>query len=215
MKLVSVNVGPPRDVPWLGKVVRTSIWKNPVEGRVRVAKLNLEGDQQSDPSVHGGVDKAVYAYPSEHYAYWRSQLRDAELPWGAFGENFTTEGLLEDRLQIGDRLEAGSAAFLVTQPRMPCYKLGIRFGSADMVKRFLQSKRSGFYLAVLREGEVGAGDSIEHTVSQKSGLTVSDVVDLYTSDAENQELLRRAAELPALPAGWRDYFRKRLWQADE
>jgi len=214
MKLVSVNVGLPRDVIWLGKVVRTSIWKTPVEGRIRVSKLNLDGDRQSDLSVHGGLDKAVYAYPSEHYAFWRGQLGDADLPWGAFGENFTTEGLLEGQLQVGDRLRVGSAEFTVTQPRMPCFKLGIRFDSPGMVKRFLQSKRTGFYLEVLREGEVGAGDPIEHGRSQEIGVTIADIVNLYTSDSENQELLRRATELPALPDGWKEYFRRRLWNAD-
>lgn len=214
MKLISVNVGLPRDVAWLGKVVRTSIWKSPVEGRVRVSTLNLDGDQQSDLSVHGGAEKAVYAYPSEHYSYWRGQLSGVELPWGVFGENFTTEGLLEGGLQIGDRLRVGSAEFTVTQPRMPCFKLGIRFGSPEMVKLFLQSQRSGFYLSVRREGEVGAGDSIEHTESRESGVTITDIVDLYVSDSENQELLKRASALPALPEGWREYFRKRLWSAD-
>ena len=214
MKLVSVNVGLPRDVIWLGKVVRTSIWKTPVEGRIRVSKLNLDGDRQSDLSVHGGLDKAVYAYPSEHYAFWRGQLGDRDLPWGAFGENFTTEGLLEGQLQVGDRLRVGSAEFTVTQPRMPCFKLGIRFDSPGMVKRFLQSKRTGFYLAVLREGEVGTGDPIEHREGRGSGVTIADIVNLYTSDSENQELLRRATELPALPDGWKEYFRRRLWNAD-
>ena len=214
MKLVSVNVGLPRDVPWLGKTVRTSIWKSPVEGRIHVARLNLDGDRQSDLSVHGGPEKAVYVYPAEHYASWRRKLPGVDLPWGAFGENFTTQGLREDRVLVGDRLRVGSAEFTVTQPRMPCFKLGIRFGNPEMVKRFLESKRSGFYLAVLREGEVGAGDPIEREETRGSRLTVADVVSLYTSDAENQDLLRRATEVPALPEGWREYFRKRLWNAD-
>jgi MOSC domain-containing protein YiiM len=154
MKLISVNVGLPREITVGGKIVRTSIWKAPVQGRIHVSTLNLNGDQQSDLSVHGGVDKAVYVYPSEHYSFWRTQLSDVELPWGAFGENFTSEGILDDQTRIGDRIRVGSAEFMVTQPRMPCFKLGIRFNRTDMVKRFLQSKRSGFYLAVIREGEV-------------------------------------------------------------
>jgi MOSC domain-containing protein YiiM len=214
MKLISVNVGLPREINVGGKTVRTSIWKNPVQGRVHVSTLNVDGDQQSDLSVHGGVDKAVYLYPSEHYSYWRAQLPDAELPWGAFGENFTTEGILEDHTRIGDHIRVGSAEFVVTQPRMPCFKLGIRFSRRDMVKRFLQSKRSGFYLAVLREGDVGKNDAIEFTERQENGVTITDIVNLYSVDSENQELLRRAIEVAALPQSWKDYFRKRLWDAD-
>jgi MOSC domain-containing protein YiiM len=214
MKLISVNVGLPREITVAGKTVRTSIWKYPVQGRIRVSTLNLDGDQQSDLSVHGGVDKAVYLYPSEHYSYWRAQLPDVDLPWGAFGENFTSEDILEDQVRIGDRLRVGSAEFMVTQPRMPCFKLGIRFNRREMVKRFLESKRSGFYLSVTREGEVANGDAIEFTEKQKTGVTITDIVNLYTIDSENQELLRRATELPALPQSWKDYFRKRLWNAD-
>jgi MOSC domain-containing protein YiiM len=214
MKLISVNVGLPRNIIWRGRPVRSSIWKDPVEGRVRVSMLNLDGDQQSDLSVHGGVDKAIYVYPREHYSYWRIQLPEVDLPWGGFGENFTTEGLLEDQVQIGDRLRTGSAEFIVTQPRLPCFKLGIRFDRPDIVKRFLRSKRTGFYLAVLREGEVAGGDPIEFTDRQVSGVTITDLVNLYTLDSENQELLRRATELPSLPDSWKDFFRKRLWDAD-
>ena len=214
MKLQSVNVGLPREVDWQGKSVRTSIWKDSVEGPVRVGRLNLEGDRQADLSVHGGPDKAVYAYPSEHYSYWRLELPGMELPWGAFGENLTTQGVLEEKVQIGDRLRIGSAEFIVTQPRMPCFKLGIRFGRPDMVKRFLRSGRTGFYLSVLQEGQVAAGSSIDYVAGGQHGVTVSDVVSLYTTDAENQQLLRRVSDLPALPDGWRDYFRKRLWEPD-
>ena len=214
MKLISVNVGLPREITVGGKTVKTSIWKYPVQGRVHVSTLNLDGDQQSDLSVHGGVDKAVYLYPSEHYSYWRTQLLDVELPWGAFGENFTSDGVLEEQIRIGDRIRVGSAEFTVTQPRMPCYKLGIRFNRRDMVKRFLQSKRSGFYLAVIREGEVKKGDAIEFIEKQEAGVTITDIVNLYTVDSQNQELLRRATEVPALPQSWKDYFRKRLWDAD-
>ena len=214
MKLLSVNVGLPREALWNGKLVRTSIFKAPVKGHVRVATLNLEGDKQSDLSVHGGTDKAVYAYPSEHYPFWREELPGMDLPWAMFGENFTTEGMLEEVVHIGDRLRVGSAEFVVTQPRMPCYKLAIRFGRPDIIKRFLQSGRTGFYLAVLREGEVTASDSIELLARDEHGVTVADVVSLYTADATNQDLLRRVSELPALPAGWRDYFRQRLWDPD-
>ncbi len=214
MKLLSVNVGLPREIAWKGKVVRTSIFKTPVGGPVRVAKLNLEGDQQSDLSVHGGVEKAVYTYPSEHYQYWRKELPTVDLRWGAFGENFTTAGLLEETVHIGDHFRIGSAEFVVTQPRMPCFKLGIRFGRPDIVKRFLHSGRAGFYFSVFREGEVTAGDSIELLKRDEQGVTVADVVNLYQRDATNQDLLRRASELPSLPKSWRDYFRKRLWNPD-
>ena len=214
MKLLSVNVGLPREIEWNGRIVRTSIFKEPVTGRVPVAKLNVSGDQQSDLTVHGGPDKAVYAYPSEHYPFWSSKLPDMELPWGVFGENFSTEGLLEDT-RIGDRFRIGSAEFVVTQPRMPCYKLGIRFNRPDMVKRFLQSGRTGFYFAVVAEGEVAAGDSIELLERDKHNIPVADIVNLYRGDAANQELLHRVTELPSLPRSWREYFHKRLSKPDD
>src|SRR6266480_681018 len=150
MKVMSVNVGLPREVEWHGKTVLTSIFKEPVTGRVRVERLNLVGDRQSDLTVHGGVDKAVYAYPSEHYGYWRAELPGVDLPWGMFGENFTTEGLLEEAVYIGDKFRIGETEVMVTEPRMPCYKLGIKFGRADIIKRFLASRRTGFYFAVVR-----------------------------------------------------------------
>ena len=214
MRVVSLSVGLPREVEWHGRTVLTSIFKTSVDRRLRVTTLNFEGDQQSDLSVHGGVDKAVYVYPSEHYEFWRRELPQAELPWGVFGENLTTAGLLEAGIRIGDRFRAGSAEFVATQPRMPCYKLGIRFGRPDIVKRFLQSGRTGFYFAVTLEGEVGAGDPIELIARADEGLSVGDVVKLYTADAENQELLRRATRSSILPEGWREYFRKRLSDPD-
>lgn len=214
MNLVSVNIGRPREVEWRGKTVRTSIFKDPVTGPVQVQKLNLAGDEQSDLAVHGGPDKAAYAYPSEHYAYWREQLPGTEFPWGTFGENLTTEGLSEDTVRIGDRLIVGSAEFLVTQPRLPCFKLGVRFGRPDMVKRFQRSGRSGFYLAVLREGVISTGDSIHLISAEQSSVTVGNIVRLYTADDGEQELLRRASELDALPESWREYFCNRLWEPD-
>ena len=207
-------MGLPREVEWRGKPVRTSIFKEPVAGRARVARLNLAGDLQSDLKVHGGADKALYAYPAEHYAFWRDELPGTEFPWGVFGENLTTEGLLEDKVHVGDRFRAGSAEFIVTQPRMPCYKLAIRFDRADMVKRFLRSGRTGFYLAVLREGDVGAGDPIGLVAEDENQISIADVVALYTADAANQDLLRRASELASLPESWRQYFRERLWKPD-
>jgi MOSC domain-containing protein YiiM len=214
MRIVSINVGLPREVQWHGKTVLTSIFKAPAAGPVRVKRLNVEGDQQSDLEVHGGTDKAVYVYPAEHYAFWRAELPGMDLPWGAFGENFTTEGLIEDSVHIGDQLRVGSAEFVVTQPRMPCFKLGIRFGRPDMVKRFLRSGRTGFYLAVAREGEVTAGDAVMSITEYEPAISVAQIVGLYAADAANQELLRKASDLSALPEGWREYFRKRLWEPD-
>src|SRR5947209_13446135 len=206
MKLLSINVGLPQEIDWRGESVRTSIFKAPVGERVHVTRLNVEGDRQSDLSVHGGSDKAVYAYPSEHYAFWRTELPGTELPWGMFGENFTTEGVLELNVHIGDRLRAGSAEFIVTQPRMPCFKLGIRFGRPDMVKRFQRSGRTGFYFAVVQEGEVTAGDALEWVARDEHGVTVAEVVGLYAAGAADQDLLHRVSELPALPEAWRAYF---------
>jgi len=211
---VSTNVGLPREVQWRGKTITTSIFKAPVSGRLRVDRLNLAGDRQSDLTVHGGADKAVYVYPSEHYAFWREELPDADLAWGAFGENLTTQGLFEDAIHIGDRLRIGTAEFVVTQPRMPCFKLGIRFGRPDMVKRFLKSGKTGFYLRVLDEGELAAGDSISLFPQSDGGVAVADIVALYASDGANQDLLRRASEVAALPESWREYFRQRLWEPD-
>lgn len=175
-KLVSINVGVPRELVEKGKAVTTSIFKEPIEGRVVVRRLNLDGDRQADLSVHGGVNKAVYAYPSEHYEYWRMVLPRVSLRWGMFGENFTTEGLLDDAVRVGDRFRIGSAEVVVTQPRLPCYKLGIRFGRADMVKRFMASGRTGFYFAVLKEGEVGAGDPIELISREEGSVTIVEMV---------------------------------------
>jgi len=210
MMLVSVNVGLPREVDWRGQKVLTSIFKEPVPGRVRVLSLNLEGDQQSDLSVHGGRDKAVYVYPSEHYPFWREELPDAELPWGVFGENLTIAGLVEEKVCVGDRLRCGTAEFVVTQPRMPCFKLGLRFGRPDMPRRFQRAGRNGFYLAVLEEGEVGAGDPIELQATEGDRMSIAEIARLYADDAADRALLKRGSELPALPEGWRKYFRSRL-----
>ena len=214
MKVVSLSVGLPREVEWDGDTVLTSIFKEPVDRRLHVTTLNFEGDEQSDLTVHGGVDKAVYVYPSEHYESWRRELAGMDLPWSMFGENLTTEGLRED-VRIGDRFRIGSAEFVVTQPRLPCYKLGIRFGRMDMLKRMLRSGRTGFYFAVTTEGEVGAGDAIEPIARAEEDLTVADVVNLYTVGAKDQALLRRATRSAALPESWKGYFRKRLRGSDQ
>jgi MOSC domain-containing protein YiiM len=188
----------------------TSIWKSPVEGPVRVVRHNVEGDRQSDLEVHGGADKAIYAYPAEHYGPWREELPGTDLPWGAFGENLTTEGLRETEVRIGDRLRVGSVELVVTQPRMPCYKLGIRHGRDDLVKRFLESRRSGFYLSIASEGVLAADDPIEVLLRAEPSLTIREIVDLYVGTGSDTERLRLAAALPALPEGWRAHFLQSL-----
>jgi MOSC domain-containing protein YiiM len=214
MKLISVNVGLPRSVIWKGKSVTTSIFKDPIEGRVNLRSLNLDGDRQSDLSVHGGVDKAVYAYPSEYYDYWRRELPGVPLPWGVFGENFTVAGLFEDEVNVGDQFRIGSAELKVTQPRLPCYKLAVKFGRDDMIKRFLESRRTGFYFAVVQEGEVGAGDSIETIGRDSDGLKVAEVTRLYLEGKDDVEALRRASMVASLPDGWRKYFSRQVAKVD-
>lgn len=215
MKIISLNVGLPRLVLRNGEPVSTGIFKEPVAGRVMMRTLNLDGDRQSDLSVHGGPQKAVYVYPSEHYDFWKQELPDMDLPWGMFGENLTTTGLFETEVNIGDKFRVGAAEVMVTQPRMPCYKLGIRFGRADIIKRFLISERSGFYLSVLQEGEVGAGDEFELIQKNASGVRVVDVTRLYSSEKENVDLMQRAIATEALPDNWRQYFLKRLGHQNE
>ncbi len=210
MKILSINVGRPREVTWKGRVVTTGIFKEPVDGRVMMRTTNLDGDGQADLSVHGGPTKAVYLYPGEHYEYWREELPDMDFPWGMFGENLTTEGLSEDAVNIGDRFRIDSAEVMVTEPRMPCYKLGIKFGRDDIIKRFLASRRSGFYSAVLREGDVGTGDPIERIGRDENNITVADVINLYVGDKGNMEMLRRAVQVEALPDRWRDHFQKQI-----
>lgn len=217
MKIVSLNVGMPREVMWHGRAVTTGIFKSPVNGRVALRALNLDGDRQADLSVHGGEYKAVYCYPLEHYDYWKKELPGRDLPMGMFGENFTTEGLPQDSVHLGDRFSVGSAEVLVTQPRLPCYKLGVRFQSDDMVRRFLASGRTGFYLAVTREGNVAAGDEIKVISREGNAVPVSEITRLYIAkryDANDVKSLRRALQVAALPDSWKEYFRERLEKAN-
>jgi len=213
MKLVSVNTGLPRDVTWHGRVVTTGIFKHSVEGRVALRRLNLDGDRQADLTVHGGEHKAVYCYPVEHYAYWRRELAGTDVTIAMFGENFTTEGLMEDDTHIGDEFAIGSATVVVTQPRLPCYKLGVRFQSDLMVKRFLASRRTGFYLAVVREGTVGAGDEISIVSRDPQAVRVSEITRLYVSkiyDDSDTASVERVLKVAALPESWKDHLRDRL-----
>lgn len=206
MKIVSVNVGMPREVVWKGMTVQTAIFKEPVDGPVVISELNLTGDKQADLSVHGGAAKAVYAYPTEHYDYWRNQLPDVSFSWGRFGENLTTEGLREDTLGIGDRLRVGSALLMVTQPRMPCYKLELRFDRDDMIKRFLKSGRSGFYFSVIEPGEVSAGSEVEILSRDPNRVTVADIARLYLGQTRDSDLVQRAMSVGALPENWKAHL---------
>jgi MOSC domain-containing protein YiiM len=193
-----------------GATINTGIYKKPVTGRLALRRLNLDGDQQADLSVHGGPYKAVYAYPSEHYADWRRELPDGDLPWGMFGENFTTEGLREDQLHVGDRLRIGSSIVMVRQPRMPCYKLAAKFQRDDMIERFLRSGRSGLYFSVEQEGEVGEGDSFELISQVGQAITIAEMNRLFFPDKYNRNLLEKAIATTALPEDWREYFLPRL-----
>jgi MOSC domain-containing protein YiiM len=213
MQLVSVNTGLPRDVVWHDRIVTTAIFKRPVPGRVALSRLNLDGDRQADLSVHGGAEKAVYCYPFEHYRLWMEELNGRELPLGIFGENFTTQGLDEQSVHLGDHFSIGTTQVVVTQPRMPCYKLGVRFQSDDMVKRFLASGRTGFYLAVTQEGEVGIGDAITPVARDSRAVRVSDLTRLYVARAYTEAdfaLIEKALQVVWLPESWKEHLRDRV-----
>jgi MOSC domain-containing protein YiiM len=211
--MVSLNVGMPRGVTWHGRSVETGIFKEAVAGRVVLRRLNLDGDGQADLTVHGGEYKAVYCYPAEHYEYWKKELPGRELPMGMFGENFTTEGLLEKDVHLGDQFRVGSAEVVVTQPRLPCYKLGVRFGADDMVKRFLASGRTGFYLAVTRQGEVGAGDEMAAISRDANAVPVTEITRLYVAKRfgpDDLDSLRRIMKIESVPEDWKGYLEERM-----
>jgi MOSC domain-containing protein YiiM len=208
--VASVNVGLPREVLWHGKPITTGIWKEPVSGQVTVRRLNLDGDRQADLRVHGGADKAVYAYPSEYYELWSRERPELDFGAGRFGENLTTEGLLDTDVSVGDRFRIGTAELVVTQPRLPCFKLGLRMERDEFVTEFLERGLLGFYLTVVREGEVAAGDPIVELARDPRALRVTEIARLYTTGRDDVEGMRRAAYLDVLPESWRDYFRKRL-----
>jgi MOSC domain-containing protein YiiM len=209
MRVQSVNVGMPREVPWHGELVSTAIFKEPVAGRIALRTLNLAGDAQADLTVHGGRDKAIYAYPSEHYGDWETRVGRHLAP-GAFGENLTTEGLTEDQVHIGDEFLVGTARLVVTQPRLPCFKLGIRFGDPAMVKAFLKANWPGIYFAVVHEGEVGPGDEIEQVHTDERRITVVKMFGVMLNRHAAPDDLRRLLEIPALAAVWREEFLERL-----
>ncbi len=211
MKILSVNVGLPREVVSNGQSVTTGIYKAPVHGRVKAGKLNIEGDGQADLSVHGGPNKAIYAYPSEHYEYWRKEFPDIELPWGIFGENLTLAGLMEDDVHIGDRFRVGTAVLMATQPREPCYKLGIRLGRDDMPERFLASRRTGYYFAVVEEGELSEGDAIEPIHWDANRVSAADLLRLYYDQGNREpQQIERALQIEGLPSGWKKRLLKKI-----
>lgn len=213
MKLISVNVGRPREVNWHSQRVSTGIFKAPVQDRIALRTLNLDGDGQADLSVHGGAYKAVYCYQLVHYEYWKQELPGRDLPPASFGENFTVDGPAESEIFLGDRYAVGSAEVLVAQPRLPCYKLGIKFGDDAMVKRFFNARRTGFYLSVAREGEVGVGDEMNLTASDPNKVPVSEMMRLYAAKhygAGDVEAVQRVLRVEAVPESWKGYFRERL-----
>jgi MOSC domain-containing protein YiiM len=210
MKLLSVNVSPPKEVTKGDRTVTTGIFKEPVDGRVMLRTLNLDGDGQADLVGHGGIYKAAYAYSVENYDYWKRELGRTDFPFGQFGENFTVEGMLEDEIHVGDVFRAGGALVEVTQPRVPCYKLGIKMGLRGFEKKFLASRRVGFYLRVLEEGDVGAGDTFDRVRTDPEKMTVQEICGLLYFNPEDPEGARKALRIRALSPGWRQSFEERL-----
>jgi MOSC domain-containing protein YiiM len=204
MKILSVNVGRPRPITWEGRVALSGIFKQSVDGPVQVKTLNLDGDQQADLSVHGGVNKAVYAYPSEHYAFWQSLYPSRRLDWGAFGENLTTEGLLETAAGVGDTLRVGTVILKVIQPRLPCYKLAARFQDIGILQQFTESGRSGIYFSVEKEGQLQAGASAEWIYRQPGAFTIADAMRLFNGENVPLDKLESALKVKGLPDSWRD-----------
>src|SRR6476659_560063 len=209
-RLLSVNVGLPRDIEWKGRTVHTGIWKQPVSGRCRVGRLNLDGDGQGDLAGHGGEQRAVFVYQIESYRHWEAELRRADFVYGQFGENFTIEGLPDDVVCVGDRYQIGSALFEVTQPRVTCYRVGIRMNEPRMPALLTSRGRPGFYFRVLREGEVGAGDEIVKLGEAKERMTVAEINALLYSPDHAPDRLERALRIEALSPGWRASFQALL-----
>ncbi|MCI4348740.1 MAG: MOSC domain-containing protein [Thermoplasmata archaeon] len=183
MRVLSVNVGPIARIPWEGQTVETAFRKRTVDGSIHLRGTSLVGDEQANRQGHGGPRKSVYVYPSEHYPFWKSALRQPDLPWGSFGENLTAEGWSEDEAHVGDAVRIGSAEFVVTQPRWPCFKMNAAFGRADMIQRFEEARRFGFYLGAVRDGTIGAGDTVELLARQAGAPSIAEVI---ASDRESQ-----------------------------
>jgi MOSC domain-containing protein YiiM len=212
-RLLSVNVGLPRDIAWRGKTVHTAIWKTPVQGRCMVRRLNIDGDGQGDLAGHGGEHRAVFAYQKDSYHYWQNQLGRDDFDYGQFGENFTVDGLSDQEVCIGDRYRVGSALFEVTQPRVTCYRVGIRMNEPQMAALLVAHGRPGFYFRVLEEGEVEAGDEIVQVATGPERMTVFEISALLYMPGHPRSKLVRALHIPALSAGWCASFQALLEQA--
>ncbi|MHA1990984.1 MAG: MOSC domain-containing protein [Candidatus Hodarchaeales archaeon] len=208
MKILSINVGKPRKLIWQGREVETSIFKEPVTGSVKIKILNIEGDKQADLTVHGGINKAVYAYSAEYYLLWEKELPEISFPWGVFGENLTVQGLNEDNVNIGDIFQLGTAKLMAVQPRLPCYKLSVRFQRLDMIKRFLESKRTGIYFSVIKEGEVIQGDDLKLLREDQNAVKISEITRLFAFDRDDLESLNKVVKVKALPESWKLHFRE-------
>lgn len=210
MKLLSIHIGKTVNVEFNGKKVETGIYKTQIDGPVKVSRLNIEGDQQADLTVHGGINKAIYAYPVEHYDYWTNSRPDLEFSPGVFGENLSVSGLLEGSVHIGDQFKIGEVVLQVTTPRLPCFKLGIKMGDPGFIKEFMLANRTGFYFKVIQEGYLDDGDPITQLKSNPFDLSVRDVVSLYSVEKSNKELLMKAVNSPGLPKDWIEHFEERL-----
>src|SRR5438067_13290023 len=205
-RLLSINVGLPRDISWQGRIVHTAIWKDPLRGPCRVRRLNLDGDGQGDLAGHGGEQRAVFVYQIESYRFWQQQLKRTDFVHGQFGENFTIEGLPDDAVCIGDRYQIGGALFEVTQPRVTCYRVGIRMNEPQMPALLTSSGWPGFYFRVLREGEVGAGDEIVKVGEANERMTVAEIDAMLNLASHARDRLERALRIEALSPGWRASF---------
>lgn len=207
MKLISVNVSEPKPIEYRGKTIHTGIFKRPVSGSVMLREMNIDGDGQGDLKVHGGTYKAIYGYPIEHYSHWKQVLKRDDLTFGQFGENLTVEGMLEEEVHIGDVFQIGSDVKLqITQPRVPCFKLGYKMGMPEFPKQFLESRRVGFYFRVLEEGEITAGDTISQVESAVESISVKEILNLRYFETNDHKQITRARMLPSLSPSWKKDF---------
>ncbi len=211
MRLLSINVSKPKPITYNGKIVHTGIFKEPISGTVMLREKNIDGDGQGDLKVHGGTYKAIYGYPIEHYSHWQQELNRDDLLYGQFGENLTVEGMLEESIHIGDVFQIGTTVKLqITQPRVPCFKLGYKMGLSEFPKQFLESRRVGFYFRVLAEGEITAGDAISRIEIAPEPMSVKEILNLRYFNTDNHEKIAKARKLPALSPSWKKDFTRIL-----